>query len=138
MKISNALAIAAVNSITALIDIGAGNGKVRLYTGVQPADVSVALSGQTELGFLEFGVTAFAAAIDGTGKATAAVNAFTAGEPDAVAGTATWFRAEDGNGLAVIDGTVGTSATDMVLTNNIFSLNDTIDVSTWSIELSET
>ena len=140
MIISNAAAIAALDALTALVNVGAGNGKCRLYTtgsGI-PADVSVAVSDQVELGFLEFGATAFGAATDGTGKATCSVNAFTTGEPDAVAGTSTWFRVEDGNGLDVFDGTVGTSATDMVLTNNVFATNDTIDVSTWTIEIPET
>lgn len=134
-KISNAAAIAAVDAVTALINAG-GAGTVEIYDGAQPADVSVAVSGQTLLATLTLSATAFAGAVDNTGSAQATAAAIT-GENAAVAGTATWFRVKSGAGTAILDGDVGTSGTDMVLSNNVFQTNDTVDITSWTITLSE-
>lgn len=55
-----------------------------------------------------------------------------------VAGTAAVFRITDRAGTEVLNGTVGTSATDIVFSNNVFGVGSTITVSTFSLSLPAT
>lgn len=136
-RVSNAAAIASVNAVTALLDAGAGPGYIEIRTGAIPADVSQAATG-TLLGTLPLSATAFAAATDAVGKASAAAGAITQDASADAAGTAGWFRAYDGDGVAVIDGDVSTSGAALNLNNINIALNDTLDISSWLFEQSET
>ncbi len=135
MKMSNAAAIVKLNALTALLNVG-GAGRIDIMDGSQPADVSVAIGAQNVLGAVTLSVTAFLTAVDNTGQATATADDITDGTAG-TAGTATWFRAYDGNGLAVIDGTVGTSAAEFILDDVTFEVNDTIAANSWVINQPE-
>lgn len=130
--------MASVNAVTALLNVG-GAGYIEIRTGAQPADVSVAATGIV-LATLPLSATAFGAATDGTGKATAAANPITEDSSADTTGTATWFRAYSGAGVAVIDGNAGLAAdTPALVLNNVdLTLNDTVNISPWNFEQSET
>ena len=135
-RVSNAAAIASVDAVVALLNVG-GAGYIEVRTGTQPADVSIAATG-TLLATLPLSATAFAGAIDGVGKAVASANAITQDTSADAAGTATWFRAYSGAGIAVIDGNAGLVDEALVLNNVNIALNDTLAVSAWNFEQSET
>lgn len=94
---------AALNSQRDLIDAGAGPGKIKIYTGAQPANGDGALSGNTLLGTLTFSDPSAPNAAGG-------VLTFSAISEDASAdatGVAAWARLTDSNDVAVIDVDVG-------------------------------
>lgn len=136
-KISNAAAIAAVDALTALFNVG-GAGYIEIRTGTMPADVDTAATG-TLLGTCVLSNPAFAGATDNAGSAQAVANAITQDASADAAGTATWFRAYDNSGNAIIDGDIGIggSGAAMIINNADIALNDTIDVTAWTITLSE-
>jgi hypothetical protein len=134
MKTSNAAIIAAINSMTALLNVG-GAGTINIYDTANPADLSVAHSGVL-LGTVTLNVTAFPSATDGAGTGTATANAIVAGTAVA-AGTAIGFRAFDGNGLAVIDGDAAQGSGELNLDDNTFEINDTINVTSWVVSMAE-
>ncbi len=107
------------------------NGFVQLYTGTQPATPDTALSGNTLLATLTLGATAFGASSAGTKTA----NAITSGTAVAT-GTATFFRAFKSDDVtAVIDGSAGTSGTDMVLNSAAISSGATVSISSWTVSM---
>src|SRR5579859_3164512 len=108
-------------ALNAVLDV-LNSGTVKIYTGSQPADCDTAVTSQTLLATLTLGATAFAAAASGSKTA----NAFTAGSAGNT-GTATWFRAFKSDGTtAVIDGTVGTSAADMIIGTTSITSGDVV------------
>lgn len=140
-KVSNAAAQASVNAVTGLLDAGAGPGYIEIYdlTAAAPATVDDAITG-TLLAVLFLTDPAFAAATDGTGKATAAAAAIS---NDAAAnndGTADYFRAYDSNGVAVIDGDAGLAGATpaLVLDDETIVTNNIVAISSWNFEQSET
>lgn len=128
MKISNESAIAAINAVTALLN----NGSIKIYSGAQPADVSVAATG-TLLATLPLSATAFPTAVDDTGSAKATANAVTT-DANATAGTAGYFRAFKTDGTTgVLDGTVGTATSDMILDKVILDAGDDVVITLWEV-----
>src|SRR5215831_16265874 len=108
--ISDAAAKAATDAVCALCN----GGTIQVRSGTQPANANAAATG-TLLVTLGFSATAFAPAGATGGQATA--NAITAGTV-ATTGTAAWFRALKSDGTtAVFDGSVGTSAADLILSS---------------------
>ena len=131
MKMSVDAAIVGLDARLALLNVG-GAGRIDVMDGAMPGDVSVAIGAQNVLGSPSLNVTAFAGAIDANPNAQATANEITSATAG-TAGTATWFRAYDGNGLAIIDGTAGESGAELILTDETFEVNDDIDVATWVI-----
>lgn len=90
---------AATTAVVGRLDTG-GTGAIRIYTGAQPATGDTAVAGSL-LVTIPLTSPAFGAAASG---------AAAAGDPAAVAstgtGTAGWFRAVDGAGNGVFDGSV--------------------------------
>jgi hypothetical protein len=96
---------AQLQALADLIDAGAAGGKVKVYSGTQPATGDTALSGNTLLGTLTFATTCAA-------SIAAGVLTFAAITEDSSAdatGTATFARLTDSNDVSVIDLDVGTS-----------------------------
>jgi hypothetical protein len=129
--LSTAARNAAAGGIAALLDAGPGAATIKIYTGTQPAGPGTAVSGQTLLGTLTCSDPAFGAASNGVSTASAITSDTSA---DA-SGTAAWFRAADSTGLAVIDGSVGTSAADMILSSVNIVLGGTIAITSWTITM---
>jgi hypothetical protein len=104
-------------------------GYIEVFSGPQPATPDVPVDGQTLLVTLSLAADAFGDATEGTATA----NAITPGVAVA-AGTAAWFRAYESDGAtAVIDGSVGTSDADMVLSDLAISVGGTVAVSSWTV-----
>lgn len=95
------------------ITTAAGNsGFIKLYTGTQPADANTALSGNTLLATLTCNAT-FAPSAS-SGQLT--LNSITSDTNAAATGTATFFRMLKSDATTVVmDGTVGTSGSDLNL-----------------------
>ena len=102
VRIAAAVRTAMVDAVKALIDGGAGPGKIRIYTGAQPASVATAASG-TLLVDIPLNDPSFDATASGTANADVAPTVV----GTAVAtGTAGWFRILDSNNNGLIDGAV--------------------------------
>lgn len=95
------------------------NGFLDIYDGAQPTNADTAVGGQVKLARLTFGATAFGASASGVITA----NAITAGTILAT-GTAAWCRLWKSDGTtAVMDGTVGTSGTNVIVGSTAFQIN---------------
>ena len=106
-------------------------GYLEWYTGVQPATPDTALSGNTLLGTLTIGATAFTSVSGGTATAGAI------GGGTAVAtGTVTWFRAYASNGTtAHVDGSVGTATADMIVATTTIQTGAPLSCSSWTLSM---
>ena len=49
------------------------------------------------------------------------------------AGTAVSFRAYDSNGLAIIDGSVGTATADLILDNDVIATGQAVKLTAWKV-----
>jgi len=110
------------------------SGKLRIYSGTQPANASTAIAGNTLLAELTFNATAFGASSNGVATA-GSITAVSA----AATGTATWFRALKTGGVDVTDnvydGTVGTATSDCII--NSTAIQSGAQVSVTSLTLTE-
>lgn len=109
-------------------DLGASS-LIRIYSGTVPANVGTALGAQVLLSELACSATAFAAAASGALTANAVSNDAGA---DA-AGTGTFFRHRTSAGVAVIQGTVGTTGADLNLNTVTFSVGLVVSVTSYVI-----
>lgn len=115
MAVNTRWSVAARNAAADATATLLNTGYIRLYDstgGGQPADPSVAVGTNVLLAELRFGNPAFGAAAAGVATA----NAITDDADADNTGTATWYRALKSDGTtAVMDGSVGTAATNIVL-----------------------
>ena len=125
-SITNAARSAAANAVTALVNVG-GAGSLRIYNGTMPATAEAALSGNTLLAQLTMSATAFAAAVNGVATA----NTITQDSSADFTGVASFFRILSGAGTVVIQGSCGTSTSDLIL--NSTSITATTSVSVASL-----
>ena len=95
---------AMLDAFTALLN-DSGPGTIEYYSGAKPAGPGTAIGGQVRLAVLTLSVNAFGDASGGS--TTAGPIASGTGLAD---GTASWFRARDGAGVAHADGTLGVAA----------------------------
>ena len=133
MKISNATAIAACNAIVDLLD----GGTLRIYDGTQPADPDTAVSTQNILSEHTLGTPAFGAASDGNPGGEATANAIADDTSANNTGTATWFRISLSGGAAAIDGTAGTSGTDLIIDDANIVSGQTVKVNSCVLTMPE-
>jgi hypothetical protein len=106
-----------------------GNGaKLQIYDGSQPANPDTAVSSQVKLAELTCG-SPFAGAAS-SGVLTA--NAITAANAVAT-GTASWFRLTTSGGTAKLDGTVGTSTSDLIIDNTSINSGQQVSVSSLTV-----
>lgn len=125
-KFSAAARNAMADALTAAIGNG---GLVKIYTGSQPATPDTAISTQTLLGTLTCG-SPFAPAAS-SGVITA--NSITQDSSADATGTAAWYRLCNSDGTAVHDGTIGTSAADLILNTTSIVSGGPISVSSFAI-----
>lgn len=123
--ISNAARTAAADAVVDRLDLGAGPGLLRIYDGAKPAGPDTALGTQVLLAELTFSKPAFGAASNGAASAAA----ITADAAANATGTATWFRAVDSTGVAVFDGEIGTTGSDINLNSTSISSGAEVSVS---------
>jgi hypothetical protein len=85
-------------------------------------------SGGVEVATVTFGATAFGAATDGTATANAI-----ASDNSATGGTTTQFVTKTSAAAPVLTGSVGTSATDIVIDNTVVSAGVTVALTSFTI-----
>jgi hypothetical protein len=123
-----------VNGEADFIGTALDSGFIRIYDGSQPATADTALSGQTLLAELTFGADAFPAAVAGVLTA----NAITSDSSANATGTAAWARLLKTDGTSVVmDGTVGTSAANVVINSTAISAGAVVSCSSLTITISK-
>lgn len=123
LTVANDAATAAVDAITALLN----DGYLRIYSGTRPTNPDAALTGNTLLAELRFGNPAFGSGANGVATA----NLITSDTAADATGTATFYRAFQGNGTSpVIDGTAGGpgSGADLIINNPNIQANTQVSV----------
>lgn len=102
----------------------------RIYAGVQPADVSSAITAaNVVIASLPAATTnCFGVAAAGVMTANAITN-----DAAAVGGTAAWFSIVKSTGLRVVDGSVGTSGADLNLNSTTITTNAVVSISPFTI-----
>lgn len=108
--------------------IGA-SGLLRFYDGTQPTDVATALGAQVKLAELALSATAFGAA----GSNIITANAITSDASADATGTASWATLTTSGGTRVVDMSVGTSGTDVVMNSVAFQAGAQVSVSSFVI-----
>jgi hypothetical protein len=117
-----------LDEITALAGTSA---LLRIYDGTQPANANTAIGAQVLLAELVCDATAFAAAAS-SGALTA--NAISNDASANASGTASWFRLVASNGTTVVmDGSVGTTGSDLNLNSVSITSGQTVSVSSFVI-----
>ena len=111
------------DALKAAADAGSGAATIEIRTGSQPATADTAVSGTLLATF-----TCADSAFDGT--STARVITLDA-DPDLTAvavasGTAGWARMKDSAGNTVMDGSVGTSSADFIITSTTITSGQTV------------
>ncbi|GAA3172580.1 hypothetical protein [Nonomuraea roseoviolacea] len=129
LRINTAARNAAANAVAALVDGGSAAGKLRIYTGSQPATPATAPSG-TLLAEFTLSDPAFAAAVAGAVGLDTTPALTVAGLAN---GTAGWFRLLDsteaaGTGLGVLDGSVTATGGGGDLTMNTTTISIGVNV----------
>lgn len=123
-KRTAAVANAAADAAVAL----ANGGKLRIYSGSQPATAATAVSGQTLLAELTLGNPAFGSASNGVATA----NSITADSSADATGTAAWFRVVSSGGTGLWDGSVATSGADLNLDSVSIVTGGNVSVSSFT------
>ncbi len=134
--ITLAAAKAGLDAILALLSTGGVAGTIKLYTGSIPATADTGASGSL-VATLTFSTTAFPASVnDGTAGAKCTANAITS-DPSATgnASAVGYFRACDHTGLCVLQGTVGTSSADMIISNTTITAGSVVACSSYIVRL---
>ena len=102
-------------------------GAIEIYLGTQPLNPDVQIAPGKRLARLALSKKAFKPA-SGTSKEANAIASSNA----LATGTATWFRAVQADGKAVIDGSVGTSDANLILDRVDLHLGGLVTVTGWS------
>jgi hypothetical protein len=136
LRVSNAARSALANQITASIDAGAGAGKLRVYSGSQPAGPDTAIGAQVLLAEFTLAKPSFGAAATGVITLQSTPRSTTG----LAAGTAAWFRALDSNNVAVVDGTVTVTGGggELQLNTLTISVGVAVDITTGTITMPAT
>lgn len=121
LGLTTALRNARMDAITTKIDAGAGPGLLRIYDGTRPATGG---SVTTLLAELTFSDPSYGAASSGAITAAAVTS-----DPSAnAAGTATWARIVDSNGLFVLDADVSTAGADINLNSTTIAVGLQVEI----------
>jgi hypothetical protein len=134
LTLSTALRNAMADRVTALVDAGAGAGKIRVYSGSRPAGPDTAVGAQTLLAEFALADPSFAGAASGviTLDATPVLTA-----TGLAAGTATWARVLDSTNTAVVDCKVSASGGggDLVLNTATVSVGLALSITAGTITM---
>lgn len=126
LNYNDAIRNAGVDAITTAVG---ASGKLRIYSGTQPADADTALAGNTLLADLALSATFAAGASNGVLTANAISNDASA---DAT-GTASFGSLLTSANVRVVDFTVGTSGTDMIIDNTSITAGQVVSCSSFVI-----
>lgn len=129
MALNTQLADATVNAQANALATLLNSGYLRIYSGTQPATADTALSGNTLLAELRFNATAAPSASSGL----LTFNAITSDSSADASGTATFFRCFKSDGTTVVmDGSVGTSGTNLVMATTTITAGQTVSCSSFT------
>jgi hypothetical protein len=119
------------------ITSAASSGKLRVYSGSQPADADATIGAATLLAELTMGATAFGSATStASTNSVLTANAITSDTSADATGTAAWFRLWQSNGTTpILDGTVGTSGTDLIINSTAIQVGATVSASSLTLTL---
>jgi hypothetical protein len=119
------------------ITSAASSGKLRIYSGSQPADADATIGAATLLAELTMGATAFGSATStASTNSVLTANAITSDTSADATGTAAWFRLWQSNGTTpILDGTVGTSGTDLIINSTAIQIGATVSASSLTLTL---
>jgi hypothetical protein len=127
------LAAATRNSLAqrfqVLLDAGAGNGTIKIYTGTQPASADDGIGGATLLGTLTFSKPSAPASSGGV----LTFNAITQDDAADATGTATWARIVDSTGNTIFDCDVGTAGATINLNTTSIVAGGPIAITSFTI-----
>ena len=119
MALTISVAAAQAEGVALASTIGASS-TIKIYSGAKPATPETAASGTLLVN------------IPIAGSFTSTGGVLTSADPAAVApaasGTAGWFRVATSGAVAVIDGTVGVSAADMILGSTTITTGVNVDL----------
>ena len=129
LKFTTALRNAMADAISTY---AGGSALIRIYDGTQPANANTAVSTQNLLAELTCNAT-FAPAASG---GTITLNSITQDSSANNTGTASWFRLVKSDGSTVVlDGTVGTSGSDMNINSTSISSGAAVAVTSATITI---
>lgn len=124
-QIADATVNAQANALAALLN----NGFLRIYSGTQPTNADTAIGAQVLLAELRFNATAAPSASSGL----LTFNAITADSSADASGTAAWFRCLKSDGTTVVmDGSIGTSAANMILSTTTITATQNVSCSSFT------
>ena len=110
---------AACNAVVDLVDAGPAAGTLEFQT-----------SGGVEVATLTFSDPAFGASSTGVATASAITS-----DTSATGGTTTKALFKDSTGTEVLTATVGTSGTDIIISNTVVGAGDTVSVSSLTVTM---
>jgi hypothetical protein len=128
-RINGTAAAAACDAITALINAGGAAGVVICYSGAQPATCAEAATG-SEVFTTTAVADMFANASTSTG--IAALNAALQ-DPHATGGTAGYFRLVNGTPTPILQGTVGTATSNLILNTVTIGAGSVVDITALTV-----
>lgn len=120
---SVALRNAQLDAITTAVG---ASGKIRIYSGTRPATGGTATTLLAEL-------PCSAAFAPAASAGVLTVNTITSDSSADATGTASWFRVLTSANVAVIDGDVGTSGSDLNLNSVSLTAGGTVSISSFTI-----
>lgn len=113
------------------LDLGAGPGTLKLYSGTQPATANTALSGNTLLATLTFSDPSAPAPSGGV----ITFDVITEDSSADASANATFGRIQDSDGNPVFDGDVGTSGAMIVLNTVAIVAGGPVRINSFTITL---
>lgn len=131
LRVSNAARSSLADALRLLVDAGDGAGKIRVYSGSQPAGPDTAVAGQTLLAEFTLADPSFGAASNGV-VTLASTPRTTTG---VAAGTASWFRMLDSDNVAIADGAVATSDAELNLNTTTVSVGVNLEITGGTITM---
>lgn len=137
--ISNSAATSACDSIVDLLDEGSGAGTLKIYDGSQPSGPDEEVDDQNLLSEHDLSDPAFGDATDADPGGQATANSISDDTSANADGTASWFRASDGDGTAVIDGDVSEEDGDGDLELNSVDITEgsNVSITDWTVTMPE-
>lgn len=139
VSLANTSAIEACDAAVDAVDDGTTDpqGALVFYDGTPPANVDTALSGNNVLAQLDMTNPAFGNAVDAAPGATATAAAISDDTSADATGTASFARILNRDNVPVLQLTVGTSGTEIIVNTTSFVAGAVVEVTSLTITMPE-